>query len=224
LSCSAGGIYSTVAFDVVLPERSTMSGFAPRIWARRRVGDLFELLKLNGPDESVIGEAMQLARRYDVATNFTFFSLTEAGDMVMTWAGVSSDTTGADAVNTSSSIDGYQKGGTYDVVADALVRYETDRTYPIRAGYFTDTTLLEGPPASPTLSDEPFVELHLGSATYWDLVEAEAAAGIGVALSVGANARLNSFGRRIRGQPRHLPSGRTLRSAARIAPSGATLR
>ncbi|MFT5434317.1 MAG: Ca-activated chloride channel family protein [Myxococcota bacterium] len=198
LSGMVGGTESDISFDVVLPERSTQSGFAPRIWARRRVGDIFETLKLTGPDDALIGEAMQLARRYDVATNFTYFSLTEEGDMVMTWAGVSSETTGADAVNTSSSIDSYQKGGTYDVVADALVRYETDRTYPIKDGYFTDTTLIEGPPTSPTVGAGPFVDLHLGSQSYWDLVEAEAGLGIGVALSVGSNARLNTFGRRVR--------------------------
>lgn len=178
------------SFDVLLPELALREGFVPRVWGRRRVGDLLQQIKLGDADPGLVNEAIALARRYGVVTEFTYFAQDEAGDMHMTYSEVPVTAVGSAAVNTSASIDSYQKGGTIDGGAsDAWIRYHLDRTYPIVGGWFTDTTLAQG---------GNWTELHFDSALYWQLLADEHQHGVAGALSVGANAKFEFLGRRFR--------------------------
>ncbi|MFT7624375.1 MAG: Ca-activated chloride channel family protein [Myxococcota bacterium] len=176
-------------FDVVLPGWEDSTGFAPRLWARRRVADLLQQIKLGDTDPALVDEAMALADRYGVVTNFTFFSPDEAGNMLMTWGGVSSEQVGSTAVETSTSISSYATGGGVGDTIDAYVRYHADRTFPTRDGRFTDTAL----PAS-----SAWVDLHFMSPAWVALLKAEADQGIAGFLSVGAEARFQFVDRKFR--------------------------
>ena len=181
------GSSSESRFQVTLPERAVSEGYVPRVWATRRVGALLEAVKLGGA-EALAEEALALARRYGVVTDFTFFVVQDNGDAVMTYSPVPMASVGEAAVNTSSSLDSYQKGGGVDAI-DSFVRYHRDRTFPMVGGLYTDTALG---------ATEPWVDVRFGSPLYWSLLESEGGNGIGGFLALGAQVRFELLGRAFR--------------------------
>ena len=159
------------------------------MWATRRVGSLLEAIKLDQAQDNNVDEALALARRYGVVTEFTFFEVNEEGDTHMVYSPVPMAATGAVAVQTSSSLDSYQKGGTVGASVDQFVRYAGDRTLPIQQGWFWDTS---------ADTDDPWVIVHFASALYFEILSAETEWGIDQYFSVSPNVRFEFLGRNFR--------------------------
>jgi MYXO-CTERM domain-containing protein len=169
---------------VTLPESDTRIGNVPRVWGLRHLGALFEELKLGGSAE-IADEALDTASRFGIGTEFTFFTLNEASDTVMTYSQVPVDAVGELAVGTSSLLDGYTKTASYSQYVTADVRYMGDRAFPLQGGYYTDTSLGDR---------TDWVDLTYGSDLYFELAESDSYPGAAAYLSVGANVKFELMG------------------------------
>jgi Ca-activated chloride channel family protein len=173
-------------FDVTLPAYAVTEGYVPRIWATRHVGSLLGEVKLGNKDPTLVEEALRLAKRYGVVTEFTYFQVDKNGNTDIAYSAVPVSASGAVAVQTSSSLDSYQKGGTVGASIDTFVRYAWDRTLPIQQEWFTDTRL-----------DDPneWTDVHFGSDQYFNLLMAESHLGIDAFLGLAKNVRFELLGR-----------------------------
>jgi Ca-activated chloride channel family protein len=184
-----GGDDTLVRYRAALPEYSVRNTYVPRIWATRHVGTLLGRVRLGDEDPALIDEVAKVARRFGVITEFTFFERDEDGNARFVYSPVPLDSTGSVAVDTSSSLGGYQDSGTARAVVESWIRYQADRIFPTVAGWFTDTYL----------DDEPaFVELHFGSDRYYQFVAEEGAWGAGGRLSVDREVAFELRGRAFR--------------------------
>jgi hypothetical protein len=180
------GQHLEASFDVELPAFAFDAGYAPRLWALRRVGEMLEGLKLDADDDALQNEVFELARRYGVVTEFTYFRLDENDDLVFEYSAVPTDAVGATAVNTSASIAGYTSSSTAGSTVDAVVRYFQDRNFPRSAGYHTDATLDAG---------DDFVDVQFGSDLYFDWARQEADYSIHGFLSIARDMKFEHLGR-----------------------------
>lgn len=180
---------TTTEFEVVFPTFQMRDGFVPRIWAKRHVGTLLQEVKLGSEDPWFVEEATEVARRYGVITEFTYFELNELGDALMTYSAVPNSAVGEDAVLTSSSLDTYQKGGGVEGDSDSFVRYAFDRTFPRQGGYFRDTSMEE---------NGEWIDLHFGSDAYWNLVDTEAELGVSGLMAIAPDVAFEFLGRNFR--------------------------
>ena len=201
-------------FDVELPSLATTESYVPRIWATRQVGELLQELKLGEAGDEVVDEVLSLANRYGVVTEFTYFEVDEEGDAKMVYSPVPVASSGAVAVNTSSSIDGYQKGGTVSEPVDTYVRYAWDRTLPTQEGWFTDTSL----PGSNT-----WIDLSFGSDAHLALAEMEAKLGIGSFLALGTDIKFEHMGRSFRITDGQTVDGPTIETETETIPPANSL-
>ena len=197
LAGSRGGQPWSVGFDVTLPEYALDAGYVPRIWALRQVGRLLADVKMGNMDPALIDEAVAIATRFGVTTNFTYFAADAAGDVTLRYAAVPLAATGAAAVDASSALRGYGTGSSVPTPTSAptsavSVRYVADRSLPIQGGYLTDTKL-----APPGASDHT-LDLTFGSDRYFAFAAAEAPFGAGALLSAGRNTHFELLGRAFR--------------------------
>jgi Ca-activated chloride channel family protein len=51
--------------------------FLPRLWATRKVGDLLNQVRLEGPEEEIVDQIVKLSIRYGIITPYTSFLVTE---------------------------------------------------------------------------------------------------------------------------------------------------
>ncbi len=77
----APGGEQALAFDVVFPERDAADFEVARLWARRRVGALFDQVRLNDrPEKELVDEIIALSKKYRVVAPYTSFLISEEGD------------------------------------------------------------------------------------------------------------------------------------------------
>ena len=176
-------------WDAALPALALGEGFVPRVWANRLVGTLLHEVKLGIAPPGTVDEAMAIASRWGVVTDFTTWEVDEAGDVVLVYSEVPEDAVGSVAVATSASLDEDSQAGTVDLQAEPTVRHAWDRALPLAGGWFTDTSL---PPAP------EWVDLTFASDRYFELVRAEASLGVGDLLATGSDTRFEHFGRAFR--------------------------
>lgn len=194
LSGSVGDSPVEHRYDVSLPALQTQHGFVPRIWATRQVGDLLQDLKLGKADPQAVSLAHQLARRYGVITEFTYFQIDEHGKAEMIWSDVPSDAVGSTAVETSSSIDGYQKGSDYGASVDSFIHYYWDRTFLAQGEDHLDTSVT----VAEIDAAKSWIDVHFGSPTYLQLAREAGERGIGGFLGVDSSVRFEFFGHTFR--------------------------
>ncbi|MBI2302499.1 MAG: VWA domain-containing protein [Armatimonadetes bacterium] len=65
----------TAGFD--LPASSTSHDFVPVLWATRRIGYLQDTIRLEGENETLVKELVDLSRRFGIMTEFTAFLATQ---------------------------------------------------------------------------------------------------------------------------------------------------
>lgn len=206
-------------YTVGMPSHTVREGFVPKIWATRHVGTLLHTIKLEGADPALVDEAVSVARRYGIVTEFTYYTVDEEGDSAMTYSAVPMDASGDRAVSTSAALDEYENDSTVRVMANENARWFRDRVFPYRGGWFTDTYL----------DRDPEIELHFASDAYFALVEAEATLGVGGFLAVGNNVAFELLGRAIRVTDTELPPVEPVPAeassvpAATLPPAGPTL-
>ncbi len=205
----SGGADSVVRYRVSLPAYATQNSHVPRIWATRHVGTLLQQVRLGDQDPALVEETRRVAERFGVVTEFTNFVQDEDGNARMVYSAVPIDSTGSVAVDTSSSLNGYQNSGAADTSVDSWMRYQADRTFPMLHGRFTDTVLGEDEP------DE--FELHFGSERYFAFARATAMAPQRLSLARTLRFELHGHSFRITdadvdgeedipGESRHIPS------------------
>ena len=176
-------------FEVTLPNHEVETGYVPRVWATRRIGDMLQTVKLGRGVGGVVEEAVRLADRWGIETDFTSWTVDEDGDTSMEYSDVPQDSSGSAAVGTSSSIDSYTKEDGYNGAgALASVRFFRDRTLALREGWYADTSVPDG---------QEFHHVHFGSAAYFDLAEQLADAGIGGFFAIGRSLRFELMGAHI---------------------------
>ncbi len=178
-------------YELSLPSTAPNDGSVARLWALRRVGALLDRLKVLGRDAALEAEVLSLARRFGVVTQFTYFTLDEAGNLELVFSEVPTDAVGATAVGTSSSISGYSSSETSAQTIDNTVRYFQDLNFPRRAGYHTDARLDPG-------GIDEWVELHFGSERYFELVANESELSMNGVLSVATDMQFEHLGRHFR--------------------------
>ena len=179
------------AWDVTLPSYHVVEGWVPSVWATRHVGSLLHQAKLEGGNALLEQEAVAIADRYGIVTEFTFYATDEDGDSVMKYSEVPLDEVGSKAVSTSASLDSYEDGDSVLTRVTQDVRYHRDRVLPLRGGYYTDSTL-------GALETPAWIDLHFASDRYFEVADAEVAHGMGGFLSVGHNLRFELLGRAFR--------------------------
>ena len=186
---AAAGQPTASVHEASLPELAIDSPYVPGIWAARRIGNLLEEVKLGDDDPQLVEEALALASRYGVVTDFTFFETDDAGDTRMAYATVSQAAVGDIAVGTSSSLNEVTKTDTMEAFVAPDVRAAFDRSLPLQGGYFTDEKLEDGP---------EWTDLRFGSELYFELAQGEAALGAHQLLAAAPNLRFELAGRSFR--------------------------
>jgi uncharacterized protein YegL len=183
----SGGTHGVARYRVSLPAYATQNAHVPRIWATRHVGTLLQQIRLGDEDPALIDQTLRVAERFGVVTEFTNFVQDEEGNARMVYSPVPIDSSGSLAVDTSSSLNGYQNSGAADTSVEAWMRYQADRTFPALHGRFTDTILGE---------DEADFDLHFGSERYLEFARTTAMAP--QRLSLARNLRFELHGRSFR--------------------------
>jgi Ca-activated chloride channel family protein len=176
-------------FAVMLPEFALHNPATPRIWATRHVGELLRAIKLGDNDPALPIEALDVARRFGVTTEFTYFVTDEDGNTEFVYAEVPQDVSGSVAVDTSSSIDGYTERGDYGATATSTIRYASDRTFRSYERRMTDTSLPDGP---------EWVDVHFASTLYFELIQSEVDRGLATLLSLTREEELEFHGAALR--------------------------
>jgi Ca-activated chloride channel family protein len=65
------------AYDVKFPKEASDHEFIPRLWATRRVGYLFDEIRLRGESKELKEEVTELARKYSIVTPYTAYLIVE---------------------------------------------------------------------------------------------------------------------------------------------------
>ncbi|MDA1095519.1 MAG: VWA domain-containing protein, partial [Acidobacteria bacterium] len=188
----SGGAVEAHYYDVELPTLALTEGYVPRLWATRHVGNLLHDLKLGLVGEEILQGVLAVAGRWGIETDFTYFSVDEAGDSEMSYSDVPTDQYGSVAVATSSSLDAESRADEYGgggSSQDARVRFAWDRTLVFQSGAYADTTL----DANPAWTD-----LHLFSEAYFALLVQEVDLDLPAFLALGTSLRFEHFGRSFR--------------------------
>ncbi len=201
-------------FDVTLPSYAVDAGYAPKIWATRHIGTLLHTIKLDGKDPALVAEALETARRYGIVTEFTFYTVDEAGDSSMTYSEVPMDSVGDKAVAASAAMDEMEHTEEVRTYAIADARWFRDRVLPLRGAYFTDTYPKETP---------EWIDIHFGSEAYFALAADELQYGVGGFLGVGRNVRFELLGRTFRISDPTEPPEEVLPAEAAAIPAPAEL-
>ena len=61
------------------PANDSSAPFLPRLWAMRKVGNLLEEIRLNGPNQELINEVVDLAQKHGIVTPYTSQLVLEPG-------------------------------------------------------------------------------------------------------------------------------------------------
>jgi len=71
------GETQSFTYDIALPENHTDHEFIPPLWAARAVGYLLDQIRLHGEDKELIGEVVELAKKYGIVTPYTSYLILE---------------------------------------------------------------------------------------------------------------------------------------------------
>ena len=75
-----GGKNERFAADFALPSDDTAHGFVPMLWATRQIGYLQDTIRLEGENEALVKELVDLSRKFGIMTEFTAFLAVEEGE------------------------------------------------------------------------------------------------------------------------------------------------
>ncbi len=79
LTGNVAGETKRIAVKVDWPARSLDNAFLPRVWAMRKIGHLLESMRLNGQNQEVVKEIVELATRHGIVTPYTSQLVLEPG-------------------------------------------------------------------------------------------------------------------------------------------------
>ena len=136
----------------------------PRLWATRKVGFLLEQIRLNGEDEELVEEIVDLSRRHGIITPYTSYLIVEdepPAPLVELDGGGLRAASGADAVETSKSLRSYAEAATPAESRDGAALHVGPKTFFRRGDFWRDSRFVPGVPTE---------EYRFGSQAYFDLV------------------------------------------------------
>ena len=81
LTGNVAGEQKRIAVKVDWPARSLDNAFLPRVWAMRKIGHLLESMRLNGQNQEIVKEIVDLATRHGIVTPYTSQLVLEPGMM-----------------------------------------------------------------------------------------------------------------------------------------------
>jgi len=165
------------------------SDFLPRLWATRKIGALLNQVRLQGANEELVDQIVQLSIRYGIVTPYTSYLVTEpvmlgaeaqqdiADNALEEMESEPADVTGFDAFERAAA-EGEYKDAHVPLAPDEevgdLVRIAGTRTYRLLDGVWIDTSY---DPESMDTVKIPFL-----SEDYFDLADARSDLGAGFAL------------------------------------------
>jgi len=138
LSGRRGGGRETIAFEWEFPEEAAEGSFLPRLWAARKIGHLLKVILLMGESQELVGQIVELATRYGIATPYTSFLVEEEER----WAIPPAATSGAAPVMAARST---QKLAEAELAEElATVREVEGRIFLLIDGVWTESTYEDG--------------------------------------------------------------------------------
>lgn len=77
LSGTAAGKTQTFKDEFSFTRNNTRQEFIPRLWAARRIGFLINEIRMNGKNDELVKEIVELSKKYGILTEYTSFLVTE---------------------------------------------------------------------------------------------------------------------------------------------------
>ena len=68
-------------YTITFPEREEKRGEIPALWAKRKIGYLLDDMRINGENEEVKNEIIDLSKKYGIVTKYTSYLVTEDKDL-----------------------------------------------------------------------------------------------------------------------------------------------
>ena len=135
--------------------------FIPRLWAIRKVGDLLNIIRLEGENDALIEEVIALAKRYGIITPYTSFLIT--GDVMPedNFWGIE-DESGYVAFNNAVNIGNWRNADNTNVTSSIGVKYVANKTFFMR-----DSTWVDAQYDSTSATNM----IEFGSADYFHLLQ-----------------------------------------------------
>jgi len=154
------GRRKSFVYEKLFTERSTEYEFIPRLWATRKIGYLLNEIRLNGENQELKDEIVQLSKEFGIMTPYTSFLVLENEKDYKRWGITpevapavrqSADTVknsmraqvGGESVAAAKSIQRMEHSRVADNPAINTVKQISDKTFYLRDGAWVDATYKE---------------------------------------------------------------------------------
>ncbi|MBN1782898.1 VWA domain-containing protein [bacterium] len=137
LSGTANGAVQQFTCDADFTDDDLTCDFIPRLWAIRKVGDLLNIIRIEGENQSLIDEVTELAKRYGIITPYTSFLITEDVAPSDNWYGLG-DKAGAVAFDNAVNIGNWRNAENTSNTSAMGVKYVGNKTFFMRDSVWVD--------------------------------------------------------------------------------------
>ena len=181
------GVPNVLRYSLYFPSSRRSNDFLPRLWATRKIGYLLDEIRLEGEDDELIEEIIELSKKYGIATPYTSFLILE-DEPTDVWRNELREAlapqAGFDAVTASRDIGSYKGANAagpaeetlYDAEGKAIsIQQVGKKTFIEKDGFMTDTGYEE----------QGTLMLKYGSDAYFEALAANP--GLGQYFAVGKN-------------------------------------
>ncbi|MBN2102792.1 VWA domain-containing protein [bacterium] len=161
LSGTAGGNSQSFTCSGSFTDEDLTYDFIPRLWAIRKVGELLNIIRLEGENEALVEKLIALAKRYGIITPYTSFLITEDVAPSDNFYGIE-DKSGGVAFDNAVNIGNWRNADNTQNTSATGVEYVGNKTF-----YMRDSTWIDAQYDS-TLATNMIV---FGSADYFTLMK-----------------------------------------------------
>jgi Ca-activated chloride channel family protein len=171
LTGDVSGETRILEYEKNFPSSSSKNDFLPRLWATRKIGYLLDTIRLEGENDELIDEIIELSKKYGIATPYTSFLILE-DEPSEYWRGQVNEalapSTGMEGVRTSLDVGGYKTAQSMGDAEETItvdgktsrIKYVGSKTFIEKDSVFVDTAC----------DDENVLKLKYGSEKYFDAV------------------------------------------------------
>ncbi len=165
----------TFQYEVDFPAIYMENDFLPRLWATRKVGYLLDVIRLEGENQELIDEIIDLGKKYGIITPYTSFLIYDDDPEADNWD-MLSDQTGENAFNNAVNNQRYRNASNTNDIRSGDVRYAGNKTFFMRDSFWVDSQL------DSTL---PVIDVEFLNDQYFDIVSSNTE--MGLYFSIGKN-------------------------------------
>jgi Ca-activated chloride channel family protein len=141
--------------------------FIPRLWAQRKIGYLLAQIRINGANNELVKEVVDLSTRYGIVTPYTSFLVTERERLTIDAAAPAAQdaiaarqVTGAGAVKAAKVTQSLKEEIQVPGAVSERILYKDDKTFYLKDGVWTDSDYRAGSPATEiTFNSEAYFRL-----------------------------------------------------------------